>query len=490
MRWTTATGLLATALTLSLAGCPADNGDPPTVFNNLPEVRAVLNDADPLIGGASINLDISDRDGEQCALSVEFSLDDGETYEDASVPQISGGNLHELSCPESGKSYSMVWDSEADLDGVLATRVLLRFQVEDAKDPGPPSHLLIPLVTTDVEVGGEYVTRPNAQGAEWGFMQMFMVNIDVQVASVTTTGLFLDGGDTFINNGDLTYSWRYDLPTPPPEEHFQVLDGDGLSGEGEAAIYLPTAFSDEDDPSGDYIKGNPIVGVSVGQMVVYVRPDGDWTEEGWHVLDFDIFEADSMFTPMPIDTPVPLLLKSYPVEKGDVILDVSVTAIDAQPRRCGLMPLIDGTQIPSNNYEMTSIPFDPIPSVMTMPVEAGWIKGSHWSDEDSWPNFVENFAQESFYLYRDLDQSEDASYQEPASHIGKHLPESRPLSLFFLDGEMTLDNLFLWTVDDCWQGFNLVTQHEKVIPKPPEDPYYLYACHPLDPGLTIDFLEL
>ncbi len=484
MRRTIGSGLVAAALVL--LGCPEETVPPPT-FNELPEVHAELNDGDPFDNGASINLEIRDGDGELCALTVEFSLDDGASYQPATVPQITGGTLHELACPETAEEYAMVWDTAVDLEGASATRALLRFQVEDATEPGPPQHLVIPLVTSDVVVGGGFVDRPNAQGAQWGFIRVMLANLDVSSDGVVVTEQVLDGGYSLIEEQGPPHSWEYALPTPPPEGHFVPLDDATPGGDGEAAFYLPTVYSDGDG-SGSYAAGDPFVGVSAGRLVAYLRPTGNWIEEGWHVLEFDVFDPDAAIATAPIDTDVPIHLKGYPVEDGAVVLGVGVPAIDAQPHRCGLMPLVEGPSIPSSNYEMVSVPFDQVPTEVTIPVEDGWIKSTHWVEDHGWPNFADVAAHEALHLYRDLDGNEVASYQEPVTHVGIHPADGRLLSLWYLDGPMDWESLFRWSIDECWRGFNVVTLPELIDPGPPDEPYHRYECHPLDAGLTVEFV--
>jgi len=487
IRWL-ATGA---ALITFLAGCPENDGEDPPVFNNLPMVEASLNDADPLTDGATLRVHVTDLDGEQCSLGVEFSTDDGLSYEPATIMQ-STVNLHELACNEVGAPETLVWDTASDLVGSVATRALLRFQAEDPTEAGPPRHVTIPLVTSDSVVGGDYVVRPNATGAQWGWVQMFLINVEVSDAGVETTGLVLDGDDTFIENPAPPHAWQYTLPTPPPESHFYELDTSGQGGPGgagEAAFYIPTAYRDE-DTSGMFAHGDPLLGVPHQAMVAYIRPQGSWIEEGWHIVEYDVFETDTTMVPRPIDTPLPILLKSYPVEDGTLSLATDTTSVDLQPRRCGLMPAVTGGAIPSQNYEMTSVAFDPIPDPLEMAVDKGWIKPGHWVTTDEWPNFATEFAEETFHLYVDANANDKADAGEPVSHIGLHQADGRVLQLYYLGGEMTWDNLFLWTIDECWRGFNLVTFPEEVIPKPPDPPYLRYQCHPLDPSLTLLFHQL
>ncbi len=475
MRW----WILLTPALLVAACAPEET--PETELNALPRVTAELNDGDPFENGATLVATISDADGELCSLEVEYSFDEGVTYAPATIPQHTAGNLAEVSCPEVGEKITMVWDLEGDLGGATAKNAILRFLPHDPEDAGPPAHLMIDLTAEKgTTIGGGFVTRDGAQGAQWNFQAVAMAHVLVTGEGASTTGEALFGTDDFDTD---TYLWTYDLPTPPPDEHFQAMDWPGAEP-GVGAFYLPLVFKDMDD-SGALDAGEEIVGVAAQTMVAFIRPDGDWAHDDWYVIPFEPFVDPQMQLEfLPAETTIDLNLKGYSVFSGTLELDVANPTDVSSTRRLGVMPILLDPVVPADVVEVTSAVFNPeVPSV-TLSLHEDMLSPAHWEDVE-WNAFTEGGYIEALYLYLDADANEQVDEGESLTHRTGRGHDGAYLYLVHMEGAMLWDSLWKWALDDCWQGFNIVTPVEH-----DDDIFERWTCYPLDAPPQVGFFPM
>ncbi len=465
MRWWT----LLTPTLLALGCAPEET--PAVDENALPRVTAELNDGDPLENGATVVATISDADGELCSLEVEYSFDEGVTYAPATIPQHTAGNLAEVSCPDVGEKITLVWDLEGDRGADESSIAILRFLPHDPEDAGPPAHLLIDLTNKeDVKVGGGYVERLGAQGTQWQYHATAMAHVLVTAEGAATTGEGLFGGDSF-SSADL--QWTYELPTPPPDEHFQAMDWAGAQP-GVGAFYLPVVFKDMDQ-SGTYDATEEIVGVGDRAMVAYIRPDGDWAHDDWYVIAFDAFAEPQLYLEfLPAETPVNLSLKGYSVFSGSLELEVANASDVSSVRRLGIMPSLQDPVVGSGVQEMTSVPFDPTASTVTVEVHADQLPAEHW-EEIVWAGIADEAYVETLFLYLDEDGDSAISEGEVLTHRIGRSNDTAYLFFVHLEGTLTWDTLWTWAADDCWNGFNLIAPEEHG-----DEIFERWICYPLE----------
>jgi hypothetical protein len=465
MRWWTL--LIATMLA---TGCTPEE-TPALDENALPRVTAELNDGDPIDNGATVVATISDADGEQCSLEVEYSFDEGLTYAPATIPQHTAGNLAEVSCPDVGEKITLVWDLEGDRGADPSLIAILRFLPHDLEDAGPPAHLLIDLADKEnLKVGGGYVQREGAQGTQWQYHATAMAHVLVTSEGAATTGEGLFGADSF-SSTDL--QWGYELPTPPPEAHFQAMDWGGAQP-GVGAFYLPVVFKDMDQ-SGTWDDTEEIVGVADRAMVAYIRPDGDWAHDDWYVIGFDAFADPQLYLEfLPSDTPIDLSLKGYSVFSGSMELAVANASDVSSSRRLGIMPALQDPLVGPDVQEMTSVPFDPMAATVTLDVHTDQLPPEHW-EELEWDGIADEAYVEALFLYLDGDGDGAIGEGELLTHRVGRTDDSAYLFFVHLEGSITWDDLWTWATDDCWNGFNLIAPFEHG-----DEIFERWICYPIE----------
>ena len=472
MRW----WILLSPPLLALACAPEET--PVLEENALPRVTAELNDGDPMENGATIVATISDADGEQCSLDVEFSFDEGSTYAPATIPQHTAGNLAEVSCPDVGEKITLVWDLETDLGASESDIAILRFLPHDASDAGPPAHLLIDLTADkSITVRGGFVERLGAQGTQWQYHAIGMAHVLVTADGAATSGAALFGDDGFDSDDFL---WSYELPTAPPEEHFQAMDWAG-SEPGVGAFYLPMVYQDMDQ-SGTWDEGEEIVGAAAQKMVAYIRPDGDWAHDDWYVIDFDAFAGPQVHLVfLPGETLVDINLKGYSVFSGTMELTVANAGDVSSARRLGLMPVLADPVGPADIQEVTSTPFNPEVPTATLPLHTDLLPPEHWEALE-WGAFTQGAYVEAPYLYLDQDGNCQVDEGEAVTHRMGRWSDTAFMYLIHVDDTLTWENLWAWAVDDCWLGFNLVAPLDHG-----DDIYDRWICYAIEAPPEVGF---
>jgi len=462
---------------LLVAGCPGEEATP-IPANALPRVTLELNDADLFYKGTTVVVTLSDDDGELCSLQVDHSFDLGATYTESDIFQNTAGTLTEIPCPASGEKLTLVWNLVGDLGDQDPSTAILRVQPFDPEGAGPPAHLLLELRPRGATITGDFVERSGAQGTQWEFLRVGMAHLELTSEGGRTTGEVLGGADDF---DEAEYTWSYEVPMTPPDEHRMafVLDEDE---QGEIAAYLPFVWADSDGSGGRDPDEVP-VGTANRMLLGYVVPDGDWIDEGWYVLSFDpAAPPQERYTALPADTSVELHLKGYPVFKGEPVLSVANAADVPSTRRFGLVPpLVDPTQL-QGITEMTSTPFNPYVPSVSLDLHTDQLVDDHEIDEP-WGAFATSRTEESLLLYVDLNQDEALDEGDTVTHFAVRWDDHAPLLLYHVEAEMAFERLWSWAVDDCWTGFNLVT------PVPATgDPHDAWECIPLDSPPQIGFV--
>ena len=477
------------ALPLWLACGPPEVPDE-TPFNALPQVDAELNDADPLFEGASIVVTLVDEDGEICSLTVEVSFDGGNSYTPAAVVSSEEADLTAINCTRAGQRFTLVWATEQDLEGAASDQALLRFTPSDATEQGPSHHLPIDLDLAHLTVGGVLEERPGATGAQFQYLRIGLAQLAFYSHSVEIGGEYLAGDDSF-EPGDVGVEWHYQLPIPPPEHHFHALDlGEGHDGTG--AFYLPFVWRDDEEQAPEPVLDDeePLVGVGGRMLLAYLRPDGDWAQEGWSILEVDPFAApEEQLRFAGAETPIRVYLKAYPVNgtTNEFTLDVPVdnaTALGLDPvHRCGLMPWFDGAGVPAGYQELTSSEISASTTSLSFDVNDEDIAAGHWLGTP-WGFFADDLAVEHLLLYMDDGPADEvASVGELATHVGISANGAHDLNLVYLEGTMGWETLWSWAQDECWNGFNLVESHETTPAGIPG-----WTCLPLDGAPTVIFV--
>jgi hypothetical protein len=459
------------ALFLSIAlltvGCPPAD-DPAETTNALPRVTVELHDGDPLTDGATILLTLSDEDGDMCSVDAEFSFDLGETYETASIIQNTHGTLAEVSCPAAGEQITIVWDLVGDLAGKDPATATLRLSPADAVDPGPPGHLLVELKARAQEIGGGFVEIDAAQSTQWQFQRVGLAHVVPTTEGADVSTDYLHGDDDFDTN---SLTWSYDLPTPPPEEHFGALLDPVTPGL--AAFYLPFAWR-ETDASGAFDDGEEFAGISDQLLVAYLRPDGDWAHEDWYVVAVDEFgPSEGRYTWLPIDSPIDLNLKGYAVDSATLELQFDNASEVSTARMFGIMPPAGGVDLAEGQPHMTSTTFNPY--VPTVTIDVTEEQAIPLLVEGEWGAFAKSYVPLVMYLYLDADDDGEPGEGDQLTHVTVQWSDHGWMFLTYLDAAMSWDRLYDWSIDDCWPGFNLVT------PTTPEtDIYDGWVCHSVD----------
>ncbi len=475
------TVLLAFAAAALLAGCTADDDDVPE-FNALPMLTAELTDLDPVENGTTFAITVSDEDGDLCSLDVQYSFDSGKTYAAATILQATS-NLHEIPCPPAGEETTLVWDLEGDRGEQNPGSVILKLQPSDAEEAGPPRHLPFDLSRPGVKIGGSCVERPGARNAQWDFLRLAMAHTTVDAETATMSGDAIYGGedDGFANDGGIV--WSFMLPTPPPEEHFQDVDfGNGETGT--AAFYVPVAWDDVSagNENGVFDPGDDeLMGVAAHRFVVYVRPDNPWIVEGWHGLEVELF-ADPGTTLVPIEDEIPLNMKGYEVDGEQLALEAEPPSVSSPGLRCGALPFQVEIFFPPGTEELASMVYEENTTLIDFEVEATDIPAYHWVSE-AYGAFAEIYAAELFYIYRDSDTSQSASSGDQMMGVAIEAETQMPLSLTYMDAEWRWQDIWLWSVDECWRGFNLVTIWDL------GGGDTGWECHPVNEPLSIEFVS-
>ena len=465
---------------LSLAACTADDDDAPE-FNALPMLTAELTDLDPLDNGTTFSITVSDEDGDLCALDVQYSFDNGKTYAAATILQ-STANLHEIPCPPAGEQTTLVWDLEGDRGQQNPGKAILKLQPSDDEQDGPPRHLPFNLSRPGVEISGDCITRPGARNAQWDYLRLAMAHAVVYTETATMSGEAIYGGeeDGFANDGGIV--WSFVLPTPPPEEHFQVVDfGNGETGSG--AFYIPVAWDDVTGGNEDGIY-NPgvdeLMGVAAQRFVVFLRPDSPWIVEGWHGVQLELF-ADPGTMLVSIEDAIDLNMKGYEVDGEQLTLEAEPPSISSPGLRCGALPFQEENVVAPGTVELTSMEYTENTTLIDLEIEATDIPASHWVNEP-YGAFAELYAAEMLYLYRDDNGNQSATANEPLAGLAIETDTQMPLSLTYMDAEWRWQDIWLWSVDECWRGFNLVTIWDL------GGGEMGWECHALTEPLNIEFV--
>ncbi len=474
---------------LWLSACGPPEAAAPTEFNSLPTVDAELNDADPLYEGATVVVTLVDDDGEECSLAVEVSFDGGANYAPATVASSDHADLTTIPCTRAGTRFTLVWETEADLGDASSNHALVRFTPHDAQEQGPPDHLPIELDLGFRTVNGIYVERAGATGAQYSFQRMGFAHLAFYGHSVEVGEEYLAGDDRYQGKDEVVV-WEYDLPDPPPEHHFHALDlGNGHGGSG--AFYLPFVWKDSEEDAEDptFDAGEDLVGVGGRTLVGFLRPDGDWTGEGWQVIQVDPFAAtDDQLQLLPETTEIPVFLKAYPVNgtTADFTLDIPVDGVGglplSPPHRCGWMPWFSGSTAPPDITELASVPMAGNLTTLSFEIHDEDVALNHWLGTP-WGFFADDVAVERLYLYVDDGPDDDqVNPGEHATHLGTDSSDGEEISLTYVRGTLDWDTLWDWALDGCWAGFNLVTSY-------PTTPAGIpgWACHPLDAAPSVTF---
>ncbi len=476
-------------LLLAVACGPPDAESGPE-FNTLPRVDAELNDADPLFEGASILVTLVDEDGEECSLTVEVSFDGGETYAPATLGSSEESDLTRISCTRAGQRFTLVWQSDADIGDDPGDGALLRFTPTDATEQGPPDHLPIDFDMDQRTIHGVYVEHAGATGAQYSYQRMGLAHLEFYSHSVALDGDYLAGADRYEGDGDEVV-WEYDVPDPPPDHHFHALDlGDGNSGTG--AFYLPFVWNDGSDAIEDptYDAGETLVGVGGRMLLGFLRPDGDWIDGGWRVIEVDPFaDAADQIRIHPEDTQVPVYLKGYKVNgtTEEFTMDIPVDGAGGlalvPAHHCGLVPGFGGAAIPPGTVDLGSLPMAGNLDSLPFTLDHMDIPLDHWLGTP-WGFFADDLARERLYLYVDDSPADGhATPGEFVTHVGVATGDGEELSLAFLQGEMTWEDLWSWAQDECWLGFNLVVSHDETPAGIPG-----WTCHALDAAPSVTFV--
>lgn len=474
---------------LWLLACGPPAQEAPTEFNALPTVDTELNDADPLYEGASIIVDLVDKDGEECSLTVEVSFDGGESYAPATVGSSDQADLTRIPCTRAGQRFTLVWQTEVDIQGHPGSHALLRFTPSDATEQGPPDHLPVEFDLGFRTLRGVYVERAGATGAQYGFQRMGLAHLSFYSHSVDVGEEYLAGGDRYEGDDGLVF-WEYDVPDPPPEHHFHALDlGDGNGGTG--AFYLPFVWKDTEEDAEDPTldEGEDLVGVGGGMVLGFLRPDGGWTDGGWRVFEVDPFAApEDQIRMLPEDTEVPVYLKAYPVNgtTADFDMDIPVDGAGGLPltpvHRGGLMPWFSGSSAPAGISELASEPMTGNLTTLSFSIDDQEIDQEHWLGTP-WGFFADDLAVERLFLYMDDGPANDQiSSGEQVTHLAADTVDGAAFSLAYLRGTMSWESLWDWALDGCWTGFNLVTSHDTTPAGIPG-----WTCHPLDGAPSVTF---
>ncbi len=472
----------AVALGLLGSGCDGEEELPPE-FNNLPQVTLELRDGAPLEEGTTFSVAVTDDDGDTCSLEVEFSVDEGASYEEATI-SASELDLNGFPCGATSDEYIVVWDAEGDLGDERPPQVLLRVRPYDSLEAGPPRHLPVGLGTAGLRISGPYVQRPGAQFPQWDYLRVAMAHTYLESDGMTMSGEYLVGADELIVDGS-DKSWAYDLPNAAPEEHLRSFNWDGATGQG--AFYLPFAWGDVspdgvEEPNGLVDAGwEDLLGISAQIVVAYILPDGTWTEPGWHLLAIDIFAEPGIWL-LADDAEVPMNLKGYAVNGGTTDLEVIAAVPGITPqRRVGWLPPQDDAVVPAGTEELASTPFEDSTTNIALDVATSHLPASHWVDEP-WGVMATAHATELLYLYEDTDGDHEASGGDPLSHVAVD-SAGVPLTLETLQAEMTWSELWLWSLDDCWKGMNLVIYTDL------GQGDWSWTCLAIDEPLDIEFVN-
>jgi len=413
-----------------------------------------------------------------CSVDAEFSTDLGTTYAPASIIQNTHGTLAEVSCPAVGEQITIVWDLETDLGSAEPATATLRLSPADTLEDGPPAHLLIELRARAQEIGGGFVEVDSAQSTQWQYQQVGLVHLLPTETGADVTADYLSGDDGFDSNA---LTWRYDLPTPPPAEHFTALLDPATPGT--AAFYLPFSWR-ETDESDTWEEGEAFAGVSDQMLVAYVRPDDEWAHEDWYVVAVDEFvPSEERFTWLPIDTDIDINLKGYPVESASLELDFTNAADVSTSRMFGIMPMAESAELSDGQPHVASTPFNPY--VPTVSVDVTDELAEPLVEPGPWESFADDYVALMLYLYLDPDTDAVPGEGDLLTHHATRSSDGAWLFLAYIDATMTWDALYDWSIDDCWPGFTFVTPRE-----PAGDAHEAWTCYSVDDPPQAAFREI
>jgi len=104
-----------------------DNNSPPTVSGVAPQ-------SNPAGGSVTIDYTLTDAEGDSCSITVEYSVDNGTTWQMA-TEGTGGDGVSNLSSSTTGVAHTFVWDTLKDLGYANYTGVIVRITPADTK-PG------------------------------------------------------------------------------------------------------------------------------------------------------------------------------------------------------------------------------------------------------------------------------------------------------------------------------------------------------------------
>ncbi len=98
-----------------------------------PIVIMVPVDGETYTGNVTITYCIYDIDNNACTVTVQYSADNGVTWQDAT---ISSGSVNGVAADADGETYAIVWASGTDLPDTTSCQILVRMFAYDGRDTG------------------------------------------------------------------------------------------------------------------------------------------------------------------------------------------------------------------------------------------------------------------------------------------------------------------------------------------------------------------